>query len=74
MVAKDLEELEHYLNQVIDGPDTFKPSEHPFIPKHKDDFFALIKKDEDLSALVQFNKTPTKIPTISKEKALTENT
>ncbi len=65
-LAQDLQDLEEYINKVIDNPDTFKPSEHPFIPKHKDEFFKLVENDETLSKLFTLNKTKTVIPTENK--------
>jgi len=62
-VAKDLEKLEEYLNTVIANPETFKPSEHPFVPTHPNDFYALVKQDETLSSLLSFNKTKTEVST-----------
>jgi hypothetical protein len=35
--------MEEYLNNVINNPGTFKPSEHPFIPEHTEEFCALLK-------------------------------
>lgn len=69
-VAKDLEKLEEYLNTVIANPDTFKPSEHPFVPDHPEDFYKLVKEDETLSSLLSYNKTKTDIST-DKAKNLT---
>ena len=44
-LARDLERLEEYLNKIETNPDTFKASEHPFIPTHLADFFELVKVD-----------------------------
>jgi len=41
-LSQDLQDLEKYLNNVINHPDTFKPSEHPFVPTHIKDFCALL--------------------------------
>jgi len=55
-VAKDLEALEEYLNTVIANPDTYKPSEHPFVPTHKKEFYSLLKVTPELSEFLQYNK------------------
>jgi len=59
-VSKDLEALEEYLNKVIDNPDTFKPSEHPFVPTHAKEFYELVKLDPTLAAFVKLNKDADK--------------
>lgn len=41
-LSQDLQDLQEYLNNVINNPDTFKPSEHPFIPTHTKEFFTLM--------------------------------
>lgn len=41
-LSQDLQGLEEYLDNVINNPDTFKPSEHPFIPRHTKEFYALM--------------------------------
>lgn len=62
-VSKDLEDLETYLNTVESNPETYKPSDHPFVPTHPEDFYALVKEDETLSSFVKFNNTKTKVNT-----------
>lgn len=42
-LSQDLQDLEIYLNKVINEPNTFKPSEHPFIPTHIREFCALMQ-------------------------------
>ncbi len=54
----DLQALEAYLNNVISNPDTFKPSEHPFVPTHRKDFFELTKINPE--SLKQLNKSAGK--------------
>ncbi len=49
--------METYLNKVIDNPDTFKPSENPFVPTHAAEFAELVKIDPTLSDFARMNKT-----------------
>lgn len=60
-LAKDLEDFEKYLNQVIADPDNFKPSEHPFVPTHKKEFFELVKKEPVLSEFLKLTWSKTEI-------------
>lgn len=55
-LSQDLQDLEIYLNKVIDNPDTFKPSEHPFVPTHAEEFYKLVEIDPTLKAFMQLNK------------------
>jgi len=71
--------LEAYLNKVIDNPDTFKPSENPFIPMHAAEFAELVKIDPTLSDFARINKTKkieeTMVETTTTEEGPeTENT
>ena len=68
-LSQDLQDLETYLNKVIDNPDTFKPSEHPFVPKHAQEFYELIKIDPTLKAFMQLNKEASKTPKETTETA-----
>ena len=61
-VSQDLQDLEEYLNKVINNPDTFKPSEHPFIPTHTKDFFELMN----------IKPTPEEYQKLNKEADKTE--
>jgi len=58
-VSQDLQDLETYLNKVIDNPDTFKPSEHPFVPTHAKEFYELVKLNPTLKAFMQLNNKAT---------------
>lgn len=60
-LAQDLQDLETYLNKVITQPDTFKPSETPFVPTHSNEFYELVKIDPTLSEFLSLNKTKTKV-------------
>lgn len=55
-ISQDLEALETYLNKVINNPNTFKPSETPFVPVHAAEFNALAKLDPTLAAYMGLNK------------------
>ncbi len=55
-LSQDLQDLEEYLNNVINNPDTFKPSEHPFIPRHTKDFFALMETKPTPEQYKEMNK------------------
>ena len=68
-LSQDLQDLETYLNKVIDNPDTFKPSEHPFVPKHAQEFYELTKVDPTLKAFMQLNKEAGKTPNETTEAA-----
>lgn len=65
-LSQDLQDLETYLNKVIDNPDTFKPSENPFVPTHAKEFAELIEIDPTLAAFTKLNteagKTETQVP------------
>lgn len=65
-LSQDLQDLEAYLNKVIDNPDTFKPSENPFVPTHAKEFAELIEIDPTLAAFTKLNteagKTETQVP------------
>jgi len=60
-LSQDLQDLEEYLNNVINNPDTFKPSEHPFIPRHTKEFFALM----------EIRPTPEQYKAMNKEAEIT---
>ena len=70
-LSQDLQDLETYLNKVIDNPDTFKPSEHPFVPTHTQEFYELIKIDPTLKAFMQLNKEASKTPNETTETVWT---
>lgn len=55
-LSQDLQDLEEYLNNVINNPDTFKPSEHPFMPRHTKEFFALMNIKPTPEQLQELNK------------------
>lgn len=55
-ISQDLQDLEEYLNNVINNPDTFKPSEHPFVPTHTKEFFALMEIRPTPEQFKQLNK------------------
>jgi hypothetical protein len=59
-LSQDLQDLEAYLNNVIANPDTFKPSEHPFVPTHAKEFYELTKIDPTLAAFMKMNKDAKK--------------
>jgi hypothetical protein len=69
-LSQDLQDLEEYLNKIINNPDTFKPSEHPFIPTHTKEFFALMEirptpeqykaMNKEASTQVESNQTSAK--------------
>lgn len=54
-VSQDLQDLEVYLNKVIDNPDTFKPSENPFVPTHAKEFAELVKIEPTLAEFAKLN-------------------
>ncbi len=55
-LSQDLQDLEAYLNKVIDNPDTFKPSENPFVPTHAAEFAELVKIDPAFADFARMNK------------------
>lgn len=59
-LSQDLQDLETYLNKVIDNPDTFKPSENPFVPTHAKEFAELVKIDPTLAAFAKLNTEAAK--------------
>ncbi|MEI6119198.1 MAG: hypothetical protein WCP92_08620 [bacterium] len=61
-LSQDLQDLETYLNKVIANPDTFKPSETPFVPTHAKEFYELVKIDPTLKAFMNLNKEASKTP------------
>lgn len=61
-LSQDLQDLEEYLNKIIDNPDTFKPSEHPFVPKHLKEFNALVQIDPTLKEFMRLNKAAGETP------------
>jgi hypothetical protein len=61
-VSQDLQDLEKYLNNVINHPDTFKPSEHPFVPTHTKDFFELMNIKPTPEQYKEMSKTADKKP------------
>jgi len=61
-LSQDLQDLETYLNKVIANPDTFKPSETPFVPTHAKEFYELVKIDPILKAFMNLNKEAGKTP------------
>gem|GEM_PF-6143853 len=59
-LSQDLQSLEEYLNAVISNPDTFRPSELPFVPTHKAEFAQLIQMDPLFKEFTVFNEMKTK--------------
>ncbi|MEI6673013.1 MAG: hypothetical protein WCL02_06940 [bacterium] len=55
-VSQDLQDMEEYLNNVINKPDTFKPSEHPFVATHAKDFCELMNIQPTPAQLQEKNK------------------
>lgn len=55
-LSQDLQDMEKYLNKVINEPNTFKPSEHPFVPTHTKEFFELMKIKPTPEQLKELNK------------------
>ncbi|MEI6773659.1 MAG: hypothetical protein WCL18_02280 [bacterium] len=68
-LSQDLQALEEYLNNVINNPNTFKPSEHPFVPTHTKDFYELTKIDPSI-----FGKLNKEADTKTEEKKETATT
>ena len=47
-LESDLKKFAEYLENIERHPETFKPSENPFVPTHKPEFYALAKLDPEL--------------------------
>ncbi|HBB04848.1 TPA: hypothetical protein DCZ39_08445 [Patescibacteria group bacterium] len=62
-LSQDLQDMEKYLSKVINEPNTFKPSEHPFIPVHTKEFFELMKIKPTPEQLKELNKISGKTST-----------
>lgn len=55
-LKEDLEAMDLYIDQVKNHPDTFKPSEHPFIPKHIKEFCALLNIEPTPAQYKELNR------------------
>lgn len=62
-LSQDLQDMEEYLNNVINN--RIKPSEHPFVPTHTKDFYALMNIKPTPEQLKQLNKEADKAPETS---------
>ncbi|MFA6256344.1 MAG: hypothetical protein WC606_04110 [Candidatus Absconditabacterales bacterium] len=67
-LSQDLKKLEEYLTKVMNNPNTFKPSENPFVPTNTKEFCALMNIKPTPAQYEKANKEASKTPNVKNTK------